>query len=73
MAEMSGAQRSIKVAMGGAFLLTMATWIYFYKTLPDAPALGAQGTTIVFGAWFCAVFAAHWAWRRLHRKSRKRG
>ncbi len=62
---------AVKTATLGAFVLTLATWIFFYAYDP-ALSLGGQSTVVVFGAWFGIVFLIRWFWAHLVKKKVKR-
>jgi hypothetical protein len=61
-----------KVAFGAAFLLTLATWVFFYIKLPDAP-LGPAATTVVFGSWFIIALIGKWVWTKIQKRGEKSG
>ena len=52
-----------------AFLLTLATWLFFANaSAVSANPLGISETGFVFGCWFAIALSVRWLWRRVFRK-----
>ena len=61
--------RMVRKVFGAAFVLTVASWIFFYVATPDAP-LSGPAVTVVFGFWAGVAFAAISLWKRFAKREK---
>lgn len=59
---MTGHAKSFSFGGLVAFVLTVATWIFFYEwNLP----LDVASTTVAFAGWFALAVAGQWIWLKI--------
>jgi predicted ABC-type exoprotein transport system permease subunit len=57
----------IKQAFIISFVLTLASWVLVYFTMPKAP-LNGPDTTAVFGIWLALALLGLWLHQRLGKR-----
>jgi hypothetical protein len=59
----------VRFALVASFVLTLATWLffYYYRATTLKPLTGPE-TTFVFAVWFGVAFLVRWLWVKRKQK-----
>ena len=59
----------VRFALGVSFVLTLATWLFFYYYgVTTLKPLSGPETTFVFAVWFTIALVIRWLWVKRKRK-----